>query len=264
MRRAVTATCAALLAGVLAPSARADTRTVSTPDPGGAGGLSTAGSDVIASVPFDGLGADPFEGLRVGDSGYRQWSPSGPNTFEIVEYRGESYGRAQITGGPHEHDIRAEEIVAGETPDSTRKFEEGDTRWFGDTIVIVDGFPDVFFNNVRQWKNDGTGSAPLYFGAWDGQMQLHGTFGDRAVGDIDEGTPHRYVFGIHFAADGDGWVEVYRDGEQVLDRIPASTLWAGTESYAKIGYYRGGEEIVGTGAVLHRDYRVGTTRAAVR
>lgn len=69
--------------------------------------------------------------------------------------------------------------------------------------------------------------------------------------------------GIHFAADGDGWVEVYRDGEQVLDRIPASTLWAGTESYAKIGYYRG-EEIVGTGAVLHRDYRVGTTRAAVR
>ncbi len=217
-----------------------------------------AGRDLVASVPFD---TPAMAGLRTGDSGIRQWTDGGPNTFQVVDHLGAWWGRAQITGGPHPADIRAEGIVA--TPgNNTLKLREGDEYWFGDTIVIGTGFPDRFFNNVLQWKNDGTGSAPLFFGAWDGQLQLRSAIGNRACGPIDFGRPHRYVIGIRFGSNNSGWIECHRDGAQTLPRVATSTLHVGKESYPKIGYYRG-DEIVGTGQVFHRDYRVGRTRDSV-
>lgn len=215
--------------------------------------------DLVAAVLFD---TDAMVGLNEGDSGIRQWSQDGPNTFKVVEHLGQTWGRARITGGPHDRDIRAEGIVVALGTDSTLKLRPGDEYWFGDTIVIGEGFPAQHFNNVLQWKNDGRGSAPMYFGAWDDAMQLRSSFGNRAVGAIDFGRPHRYVFGVLFDSDGDGWVEVWRDGERMLKRTPASTLHSGKESYPKVGYYRG-DEIVGDGAVYHCDYRIGRSRAAV-
>jgi hypothetical protein len=214
---------------------------------------------LLAAVPFD---TPAMTGLRTGDSGIRQWSKDGPNTFEVVDFEGQRWGRARITGGPHPADIRAEGIVVRAGTNDTLKLREGDELWFGDTILIGDGFPAVHFNNVLQWKNDGTGSAPLYFGAWDGQLQFRSSVGNRACGPIDAGKPHRYAIGIRFAADGKGWIEAWRDGVQTLARTATSTLHRGKESYPKVGYYRG-DEIRGTGQVFHRDYRIGRTKASV-
>lgn len=223
-----------------------------SPTPGG----------LVAHVPFDGTTADPFEGFDTGDSGIRQWSDNGPNTFKIVDFQGKKRGRAQITGGPHSRDIRAEGIVVKLGTTSALKLRPGDEYWFGDTIIIGDGFPPRHFNNVLQWKNDGTGSAPMYFGAWDGGMQLRTSGRTLRCGDIDFGREHRYVFGVLFNPDGRGWVEVWRDGTRTLPRTPISSLHSGKESYPKVGYYRG-DEIAGTGAVYHRDYRIGRSRASV-
>lgn len=232
-----------------------------TPQPQPTPGGSDPGN-VVARVPFDGTTSDPFQGFDTGDSGIRQWSDSGPNTFKIVEHQGKKRGRAQITGGPHGNDIRAEGIVVKSGTTSALKLRPGDEYWFGDTIIIGEGFPPRHFNNVLQWKNDGTGSAPMYFGAWDGGMQLRTSGRTLRCGDIDFGREHRYVFGVLFNPDGRGWVEVWRDGTRTLPRTSISSLHPGKESYPKVGYYRG-DEIVGTGAVYHHDYRVGRTRASV-
>lgn len=223
---------------------------------------------LVAHVPFTDAG---FRGLRTGDSGIRQWSnvAGAPNRFERVDLDGESWGRASIIGGPHGSSIRAEGIVAPlGRPGESLKLRAGDELWFGVTLLVAPGTTDTGWNTILQWKNDGTGSPPLALQLRSGlvELQAHDAGGRRAgaepVGAIDAGRPHRYVFGIRF--DPRGSVEAWRDGEQTLPpwRPGGGTLYAGRESYFKVGYYRDGA-IRETGRIHYRDVRVGRSRADV-
>lgn len=57
------------------------------------------------------------------------------------------------------------------------------------------------------------------------------------AGPIVLGEWSHYSFGIHYTEAGDGWIELWRDGERVL-RVEGPTTTEPHAGYWKFGHYR--------------------------
>lgn len=132
------------------------------------------------------------------------------------------------------------EVYKSDATGGPLKFKEGDIRWFSFSVL----FESAAFGNasawgngnqmVVQWKNDGTGSAPLELRILDGGATNDGRLAitDRRVFNYTTGLKifwagprmdaagmlnvwHDFEVGVHFSSNNTvGWVEVYyaRDG----------------------------------------------------
>jgi hypothetical protein len=157
---------------------------------------------------------------------------------------------------------------------------EGDDLWFGFSTLLAADFPvDEDWQVVTQWKARADGSPPVSFKVKNGRYLLSGGEGhpdeekpfDRELAPAEPGTWSDWVVHIRFATEPrDGFVEVWRNGMQVLERFspeggtmyPADKGGESPESYLKTGYYRS-EKITRPGVLYYDGWRVGSSREAV-
>ena len=77
------------------------------------------------------------------------------------------------------------------------------------------------------------------------------------------GVWHDFVLHVRWSASADlGFVELWYDGQKVLERTVLQTLFAGTYTYLKQGLYRD-SAIQPTGVVYHDGMTIGTSLADV-
>lgn len=155
----------------------------------------------------------------------------------------------------------------------------GDDLWFGFSVKPAPDFPaDQDWQVITQWKQEADGSPAISMTVDDGKYLLEGGEGHpgdvepfkRELGPASPGEWTDWVVHIKFSPEAaNGFVEVWRNGEQVLSRFspPSGTMYPGeggedAESYLKTGYYRDGD-ISRPGVLYFDGWRVGTARDAV-
>ncbi|MGQ0573027.1 MAG: polysaccharide lyase [Pseudonocardia sp.] len=155
---------------------------------------------------------------------------------------------------------------------------EGDDLWFGFSTLLAADFPaDAEWQVITQWKQRADGSPAVSLNVEDGKYLLRGGAGhpdeidpfNQELAAAIPGEWSDWVVHIRFSPDAnDGFVEVWRNGAQVLDRFSpqSGTMYPGedgddAESYLKIGYYRNGE-ISRPGVLYFDGFRVGASRDA--
>lgn len=91
-----------------------------------------------------------------------------------------------------------------------------------------------------QWHHDGNGgSPPVEFFARGEKIFLRVDGKDVWTAPLERARWHEFVFHIRWSADAKkGFVSLYYDGELVLPRTPARTLFPGQSVYLKQGLYR--------------------------
>lgn len=158
--------------------------------------------------------------------------------------------------------------------------QDGDDLWFGFSSMPAADFPiDADWQVITQWKQRADGSPPVSFKVKDGQYLLSGGAGhpdepepyDKVLAPVAPGQWSDWVVHIKFSPEPkDGFVEVWQNGRQVLERFSpeSGTMYPPkkgdkeAESYLKTGYYRNGS--ISRPGVLYFDaWRVGTSREAV-
>ena len=178
--------------------------------------------------------------------------PAGPvlrvelRRFESSE--GKQDGDVVVTGGYAAN--RAEvydRIARRETPAAQWPDPVGSTRWYGfDLYVPADFVEDdtgVVWFSMLQWKGLDTGQPPIALEIKRDHLDMGGASGRHALGPLKKGQWERVVIGIHFDPGAAGWVEVYRDGVQVLARTSRPTMNLRDDgsvdpAYLKLGIYR--------------------------
>jgi len=179
--------------------------------------------------------------------------------------------RVYLTGSQN----RSELILGGNGSGSalnSKEFYEGAEYWYAisvDVLRMTWGHPGAH-NLFMQFKSDGEGSPNLALGLWDynGKKGLwtegDATGGNRYLAPFSEGTWHDVQ--VHFRASsrGEGFYQVYLDGQLVDSRQNVSTIVPGhTYAYIKDGLYRNGGTNPGTSELLLDQAKLGTTQAAV-
>lgn len=155
--------------------------------------------------------------------------------------------------------------------------EPDDDLWFGFSTMLGEGFPvDQSWQVIAQWKNKGTGSPPVSVTVADNQFFLQGGAGhpeepvifEESLGRAAPGEWVDWTVHIRFSDDPQlGSIDVWRDGQQVLERFrpPVGTMYPdeeGASSYFKLGYYRAAS-IAQSGTVYFDDVLIGERREAV-
>ena len=176
-------------------------------------------------------------------------------------------------------DVNRSELFAGAPP---LIFRNGDIRWFGFSVYLPAGFRfREDWRILAQWRHRGdSGSPPVELKLEGDEWLIDGGFTEDSdlpepndlrvawSGAAERGEWTRFVIGIKFQQRprrGNpyrGWLEVYKDGDRVLDRLPFKTLYRGRPSRLKLGLYRS-PEIDDRDVVLHDDWRIGTSRRSV-
>lgn len=138
---------------------------------------------------------------------------------------------------------------------------EGDERWYEFSLKVPSDFkPPVGANSgghfiVMQWHS-GSGSPPLHVSMdasnnlilwhrWDSKKKV--------IGPVDPGNWHNYILHVKFSNSASGFVEVWRDGQQVVPKTMGANM-ASSSNYLKMGLYRGGEDF--GQVVLHDGLRI--------
>jgi hypothetical protein len=175
------------------------------------------------------------------------------------------------------------ELQAENANGTTFKTYPGDDRYVGVDIRLHAGYPSGTgggsgFNLLMQWKDWDAGgesaSPPVSLAVEGGQYRLRGgatqdrmpcrqTFSyDLAPMD---NLNHRWVFHVYNGRPGVGYVEVWRDGVKLRDKVypPCGTVYPEpTDALMhRIGMYRGGG-ITTRGTVTYRDYKMTDTYAS--
>jgi Polysaccharide lyase len=172
-------------------------------------------------------------------------------------------------------------ICCGSRDEIQPKFRNvvpGDDLWFGFSSYLAPGFPtEAYWQVITQFKQNFDGSPPLELNVEDGQYKLEGGQGHpdgskvfvKPLADATTGVWADWVLHVKFSADpAEGYVEVWKDGQQVLDRFApeGGTLYPGPDgndaSYVKTGYYRDAD-IDQPGTIYFDNWRIGTSREAV-
>ena len=150
---------------------------------------------------------------------------------------------------------RAEVLKGG---DGVGRFYEGDERIFSwSTMPMADAIgPANSFQNILQWKNEGTGSPPIAFELEGDRYAIKATgTGFKFLGPVEAGTWTSFEVHIRFSSNAaQGFIEVKRDGQLIVPRYSTATLFAGKYNYLKQGYYAGDSS--GGGTVYHDGMRV--------
>lgn len=129
----------------------------------------------------------------------------------------------------------------------------GSERWYTFSVFFPTGFPtsaDTTWFDFTQWKGYRGGSPPMALEVkrnnlrFGGDRANHGLIpNDGKLGAITPGTWTRLTVGMHLSTSAeDGWVEVYRDGNQVVPHTEVATMdtyQGGADPiYLKQGIYR--------------------------
>jgi hypothetical protein len=244
----------------------------------------------VAATPVAAPAAAPADGgllwlgdLETGDLSQFEdtpWNDVGgeaPRVVTDVVHQGTYAVRLGIDGTSSSSDG----ICCGSRDEMQPRFRElvtGDDLWFGFSSYLAPGFPtDAYWQVITQFKQNFDGSPPLELNVERGQYKLEGGQGHpdgpkEFIKDLAPATTGRWVdwvLHVKFSADPDeGYVEVWKDGQQVLDRFSpeGGTLYPAPDgndaSYVKTGYYRD-PEIDRPGTVYFDNWRIGTSRDAV-
>jgi hypothetical protein len=163
--------------------------------------------------------------------------------------------------------------------DGMLHFGEGDEYWYGFSFNVksmVYGGPGAH-NLIMQFKSDGQGSPNFGLQLWDyegddgvsggkGLWSHSGAMGgDRFLSPLSERAWHDVA--IHFKASnhGDGFYEVFLDGELIDARSGISMIRPDRSyGYIKTGLYRNGETAPGTSELLVDAARLGASAASIQ
>ncbi len=218
------------------------------------------------------------------ESGLLNWNTAGvgetiPTVVNDTVRSGGSAGRIALSGTEH----RSELILGGNGGGSTNgmiEFDEGDEYWYAFSFYIEEmtyGRPGAH-NLIMQFKGDDDGSPAFGLQLWDYEgddeeyednprgLWSHGPSmdGDRFLAPVPEHTWHDVV--IHFKASGsgDGFYEVYLNGQLIDSAKGASMIADGASSaYIKNGLYRNGDEIPGDSEIRLDAARLGPSLSSV-
>jgi Polysaccharide lyase len=187
--------------------------------------------------------------------------------------------RMALSGTQH----RSELILGGNGGRSTAgmvEFHEGDEYWYAFSFYIGEmtyGRPGAH-NLIMQFKGDDDGSP--YFGLqlWDYEgddeeyednprgLWSHGVGmdGDRFLALAPERIWHDVAIHMRASQAGNGFYEVYLNGELIDSAQGVSTFPSGAEhAYIKQGLYRNGDEIPGDAEIRLDAARLGSSFSAV-
>ena len=145
----------------------------------------------------------------------------------------------------------------------------GTERWYGwSTLWPTDFDSAPTWQLFTQWHHVGnTGSPPLEFYV-NGQTMYLRTSDAAGTGHVvvwtaplETGRWRNFLFGVRFANDTSGWVELWLDGEQVLPRTAARTMIDAGNIF-KQGLYRNAT-IDRVQVLFHDNMRKGSSREQV-
>jgi hypothetical protein len=164
-----------------------------------------------------------------------------------------------------------------ESRPSARTFNEGDNIWIAGRTYLPAGFPvnPGSWQLIMQLKNELSGSPPFELDVQSGEFQIGGGAGHPSgsnpmavqhLGNSVTGVVDEWLFNVLFSSDNTvGQFSVWRNGVQQVNgyKPPGGTKYPSQLSYLKVGIYRDPALSVTGATVVHDDWRVGTTRAAV-
>ncbi len=139
---------------------------------------------------------------------------------------------------------------------------EGSERWYHWQVLWPQSYPtEDTWQLFTQFHHTGaSGSPPVEFYVKGEQVCLRVQGIDRWSAPLVRGAWHDFVFHVRWSpAVNHGFVELWYDGEQVLDRLDAATMYEGEGVYLKQGLYRDAS-IQPEATLFLRGTVVGTTR----
>merc|ERR1719192_1805047 len=133
-----------------------------------------------------------------------------------------------------------------------REQMQGTVRYYGWSMAQSTSRPIRNSNyELAYWESDNVYSQTIGFATGGGDLILRtrGNGGDREVGRMTftPGVWHDFVLGVKWSAGGDGWVELWKDGQQVTPRTNHATLQGNNPSFSHFGIFRiptVGDEVV--------------------
>ena len=161
-------------------------------------------------------------------------------------------GDQQVSGNGYQSnraEVYARHAVPGSTPAARWPDPVDSTRWYGISVFVPGDFQTdrKLWFVFTQWKGYHTGSPPLALEIKGDQFETGGIRVRHKLGSIAKGNWTNFVVGVHFSADAkNGWVNIYRDGVEVVKQTPQATMKnnkvKGTvvvdPNYLKQGIYR--------------------------
>lgn len=146
---------------------------------------------------------------------------------------------------------------------------EGSERWYGWSSYWPTAFASQpTWQLFTQWHHVGnSGSPPIEFYVNGDTLYLRTTDNAGTDHTVHWTAPlvydrwRNFIFGVRFANDGSGWVELWLDGEQVLARTATRTM-IDEGNILKQGLYRNAA-IDFPQVLLHDHMRIGATRDQV-
>lgn len=153
---------------------------------------------------------------------------------------------------------------------------EGVESWWAWSTYFPDDFnpnPSTSWNIYTQWHGtDATGQPNVAFDASPASdslafvLKVRGgsattpTVNRFSLGPVGRNHWYDFVFHVYWSSSG-GFIELWLDGANIIERTQMPTLYAGQGVYLKQGFYRGASEL--TTVLLHDGARWGETCADV-
>lgn len=218
------------------------------------------------------------------EGGLFNWNTAGvgestPSVVSDIVRSGSQSGKVVVSGDQD----RSELILGGNGGGSTNgmiEFREGDEYWYGFSFYIVSmvyGEPGAH-NLIMQFKGNDDGSPAFGLQLWDYEgdngeyadspkgLWSHGPAmdGDRFLAPVAERAWHDVVIHFKASASGNGFYELYLDGNLIDARSGVSMIAAGASfAYIKDGIYRNGGEIPGSSEIRLDAARLGHSASDV-
>ena len=156
-------------------------------------------------------------------------------------------------------EVRAGDDVGGARAEigyTNNMASEGEVRTYSWSTFVPEDYPSVDkWQDILQWKNEGTGSPPLQMKIEGEQIGLSG--GPQVnwrwpwKRSLERGKWLDFKVRTMWSSDPQvGWVEAWYEGEKVLERHSMATLYPGLKNYLKMGLYRD-SSISQTGVIFH-------------
>jgi len=120
---------------------------------------------------------------------------------------------------------------------------EGDQRTYSWSQMFAADYPSsTLWQAAGQWKNEGTGSAPITVKVeGDHILFVAGhQYGYRHLyrAPLDRGSWHDFRLRVRWSQDeSQGWIELYHQGRLVISRMPYQGLYGSARNYWKLGLY---------------------------